>query len=176
MSENKRRAWTFLVPAIPEHFTIATHLLPEAAISRIRSMASLGPRRLLVFPPKRTENAIYYGRMENGRFTLYPYLPIRDGGYLMTIRGHVGPAAGGSAVKVSFRARNWLWVVLFLGVMEFFALQIRNENDLAWGIVAFWIGYHTLGCFLYWYQKSRARKALRSALIWPNSTRDPAPC
>ena len=57
-----------------------------------------------------------------------------------------------------------MWVLLFLCVMEFFALRIRNESDLVWGIVAFWIGYHTLGCFLYWLQESRARRNLVAAL------------
>ena len=164
MGENSRRALAVIIPAIPEHLTITTHLPLEAAITCIRSMAALGPRRFLVFPPRRTGNAAYYGRVENDKFTFYPYLPIRDGGYLMTICGEIAPAAAGSVVRVSFRARNWLWVLLFLCIMEFLALQIRNENALVWGIVAFWIGYHTLGCFLYCYQESRARRNLRRAL------------
>lgn len=163
MSEKSRRAWAILVPAISEHLTITTHLIPEAAITCVRSMASLGPTPPDL-SPQRTENSIYYGRIDKDKFTFYPYLPIRDGGYLMTIRGEIVPAAAGSVVRVSFRARNWLWVLLFVCVMEFLALQIRNESDLAWGIVAFWISYHTLGCSLYWYQESRARKNLRSAL------------
>jgi hypothetical protein len=164
MSENSRRAWAVLIPAIPEHLTVTTHLLPEAAIACIRSIAALGPRRLLVFPPRRTEDAVYYGRIDNDKFTLHPYLPIRDGGYLMTIRGEIVLAATGSAVRVSFRARSWLWVLLFVCVMEFLALQIRNASDLVWGLVAFWIGYHALGCFLYWYQEGRARRNLVAAL------------
>jgi len=164
MSENSRRAWSVLVPAIPERLTITTHLLPEEAITCVRSIASLGPRRFLIFPPRRTKNAIYYGWTENDKFTLYPYLPIRDGGYLMTICGEIVPAQSGSVVRVCFRARLWMLALLFSCVMEFLALRIRNESDLVWGIVAFWIGYHSLGCVLYWFQESRARRNLVAAL------------
>ena len=164
MNGNWRRAWAVLIPAVPERLTITTNLLPEVAAARIRGITALGPRRFWVLPPRRTENAIYYGRMENDRFRFYPYLPIRDGGYRITICGEILPMAAGSVVRVSLRARNWLWVLLFLCVMEFLAVRIRHEGDLVWGIAVFWFGYHALGCLLYWFQERRARRNNRSGV------------
>jgi hypothetical protein len=164
MNGDTRRTLAILIPAIPERFAITTALAPDAVIECVSGLASLAPRRFLIFPPKRPKNIDYYGRADRDTFTIYPYLRVRDGGYLMKIYGEVERIADGSIVTVSFSARLWLIAFLFVCVMEVFAVQIKNENDLIWGLVGFWIFYHALGCYLYWLQESRARKNLISAL------------
>ena len=147
-----------IIPSFPVRISITSDAAPEDLMACIAENVVTAPRRLLVFPPKRTVNKKYYGRVDSGSFEISPYLPIRHGGYLLTIRGSVAPFNRGSRILVTLRARAWSLVVFPLFAAEF--LIVRSGADSPWIIPGFWIFYHTLGCLLCWLQERWLRRDL----------------
>ena len=141
---------------------MTTQRSPEEVLERIREKVDTSRRRPGVFGRQPATDKSYYGLVENAAFVIFPHLPVRDGGYRLTIKGALEPVAGGTRIYVSMWARMWLIVIIPLAVAE--ALILHSRADSPWIIPGFWCGYHLLGCLLVWFQVRRLRRDLRIVL------------
>ena len=128
-----------------------------ACIERLRDRRDLSAES-----PARNRWFQYGGEVKNCDFTICPRLPIRHGGYRLTLRGRVEAVDGGSQVVILIRARLWLVMLVPVAWMEWSTLN--SHDDLPWLAPAFWGVYHSLGSLIVWWQVRGIRQDLESVL------------
>jgi hypothetical protein len=144
-------------PASEMRLVWSTKAEPAEIIAQVRSVVLDRVRRFWqLVPPRRGSNGKYYGTVGRDSFEIRPYLFLREGGYLLTVRGDVERCVGGTTITLRLRARAWLFMLLPLLLIELWV--VNTGADSPWIIPGFWLIYHAAGCLLVSWQVRRIRR------------------
>ena len=160
--------WFSIFPAISKRIVATSDATPDQVLAHLNELVVTLPRRMIVFPPRRTGGMHYHGRIGAKTFVIFPYLPVRHGGYLLTVRGAVEPSSGSTKLTITLQARAWAVIIVPLIIAE--VAIVWTHADSPWLIPGFWILYHALGCSLVQLQLQRIRRDLQLIV-----SKDPTP-
>jgi len=132
--------WFEIYPAIAKCIVTRTDAPPDVVTARIERLRYR--QDLPAEPPSRNQRFQYGGGVKNCNFSIYPRLPIRHGGYRLTLQGRVEAVGGGSEVVICMRARLWLVVLVPVAWMEWSTLT--GHDDSPWLVPAVRVVYHSL--------------------------------
>jgi hypothetical protein len=110
--------WWAIIPAIPKRITIESHISFGDVLHRVRGLRNKTDACTLDLSAAGIARMRYEGLVSESGFTMRPILPIRDGGYRLTVRGTVEPCAAGSRVLITFQARFWSAILLGICVLQ----------------------------------------------------------